>query len=57
MNNKNWLELVIQSDKDHMDILLALFQDRSIGSIINQNKTSIFFPNSFKKTIETNLKY
>tara|TARA_Y100001970_G_C14189677_1_gene834597 strand:+ start:1168 stop:1995 length:828 start_codon:yes stop_codon:yes gene_type:complete len=49
---KNWMELIIESKKNELDILSALFQNQSIGSVNNRNSISIFFPLNIKDEIE-----
>ena len=58
MNNikqKNWLELIIESNKTELDILSAFFQNRSMGMIDNHSSISIFFSNNIKDSIEKKL--
>ena len=58
MNNikqKNWLELIIESNKTELDILSAFFQNRSMGMIDNHSSISIFFSNNMKDSIEKKL--
>ena len=58
MNNikqKNWLELIIESNKTELDILSAFFQNSSMGMIDNHSSISIFFSNNIKDSIEKKL--
>ena len=58
MNNliqKNWLELIIKSNKKELDILSAFFQNKSMGIIDKTNSMSIFFLNNMKDNIERKL--
>jgi ribosomal protein L11 methyltransferase len=52
-----WLELIIESNRDELDVLSALFQDNSMGSVFNEKTLSIFFLNSMKNSIENKLIY
>ena len=53
----SWLNLIIESNKDELDIFSALLQSNSMGSIIDDNMLSIFFPYDMKNTIENKLVY
>ena len=54
----NWLELIIEANnRDELDIFSAFFQNNSMGSIIDDNTLSIFFPYDIKNTIERKLIY
>ena len=54
-NKTNWLELIIKSNADHLDIFSALFQNYSLGSVFNKDTISIFFKDNVKQNIQKKL--
>jgi len=55
IKQKRWLKLIIESNKGEVDIFSALFQSNSMGSIVDDNMISIFFPYDKKNIIEDQL--
>ncbi|MAP66095.1 MAG: hypothetical protein CMF80_00140, partial [Candidatus Marinimicrobia bacterium] len=56
MNKQKWIELKLYGNQEDIDILMAYFNNEAIGSMINDNFTTIYFNDNMKKKVNHHLK-
>ena len=56
MNKQKWIEFKLYGVQKDIDILIAYFNNEAIGSIVNDNFTSLYFNNNLQNKVNHRLK-